>query len=820
MSLQKPRVAIFVESHEGYGHFNIVSQLTKQLEEQGAEVMILSGTLNYAGAAQTFNFRDSRVINLPLVDYRIAKGGKWEYLTNQQEIYEDAPDYIAKRKALIKDAITDFKPDLVVTELFPFQQSFRKHDMDAVKELTVEGVIKPEVVSLCRDIIHNSKPQNVIRCLDEYYDRILVRGDKDFVKLADSQPDWAGINVPIEYMGNYITAMPERSNDEPDKARHVVVFGGGGYYDKDLPFFESVIRSREHSQKFGDRIWDIYLSENAEKHFIADPEDPSGQKQISAFTYLERLAAHEGHGMIRVFQPIDSKKFRKQLANAAMTVTRGGYNTTFELFAAKQPQLVIPRDSPEQVQRANALYKNGIAQVFPEYPIPEVNTHNVMRRALKDPAVLARAIDITPDISATVPELNNHGAENTAKRLLHLIAQKQPGPKLNLLISYENDKHKKRDAFAIAEHLEQSGHTVTMIDTAKAQIIGSGPQAIIRADDKDIALSSFDGATMRSPTEAKGSKMVADAMRDAGLPIYQDFPMLVVAGDKMLSQKLFEQHEVPTPKTYGVSFSEPADDEALNAFIASLGDGPFVVKSNRGWNGAQVKIVDTKDEAIEHFHAFHAQSTQAQEGGALIQEFIESNPVRRRDYRIQTVAGVNAAGEPEISVVAAAKRVAQPGMRITNTSQGADKIRVSLDKQEAHAFYVEKNHMPEAEFEAKIASGDIELLSPELKAAAIKAARAFGTGSLGIDIITGDNHPEPKVLEVNPFAGGSGNFEKTHGFTLFKPWADSFAGFVAHAKLHTPTEEKPKHGAQHLKWQPPVKRDPLVRDANNGRAVG
>ena len=69
---KKPRVALFVESYESYGHFNIVSQLARRLKDQGAEVMVLSGTLNYGGAAQTFNLADSRVIHLPLVDSPIT----------------------------------------------------------------------------------------------------------------------------------------------------------------------------------------------------------------------------------------------------------------------------------------------------------------------------------------------------------------------------------------------------------------------------------------------------------------------------------------------------------------------------------------------------------------------------------------------------------------------------------------------------------------------------------------------------------------------------------------------------------------------------
>ena len=405
-----------------------------------------------------------------------------------------------------------------------------------------------------------------------------------------------------------------------------------------------------------------------------------------------------------------------------------------------------------------------------------------MRVAHKNPAALAKAIDNTPEIGATVPELNNHGAETTASRLLSLVAEKNAPAKLNLLIAYQNEKLKKRDAMAIAQHLEDSGHTVTMVDVNQMRLVRTENGTCLRQEGGDIQLSSFDGAALRCPTEVKGSKSIADAMRDAGVPIYQDYPMLVAGGDKLLSHKIFEAHDVPTPKTYGLSFEEVPRSHDLERFIDSLGNGPFVVKSNRGWSGEQVEIVDSREDALKAFQKFHAQARKDKVGGALIQEFIESNPERRRDYRIQTVVGVDSSGNPEVQVVAAAKRVAKEGMRITNVSKGADKIRVSLDEAEAREFYVNKNGMTDEEFQKKLENGEIEILTPALKAAAIKAALAFGTGSMGVDVIVGEHSAEPKVIEVNPFAGGSGNFEQEHGFQIYKPWANSFAGFVAHRK--------------------------------------
>lgn len=792
---KKPRVAIFVESHEGYGHFNIVSQLTKQLENQGVEVMILSGTLNYAGAAQNFNMRDARIVHLPLVDYRIQKLGKWEYTTPAKKTYSEAPEYIAQRKQVIRNALEDFKPDMIISELYPFQQPFRDHDIKAIDETYDGANHKPLKVCLCRDIIHSSNPQHVIAMLNKHFDRIVVRGDNRFAKLADSQSDWKNIAIPVEYMGNYITPMPNKNLKIDERDRPIVIFGGGGYYDKDLPLFESLITSRQYSKKFGGRKWDIYLSENAEKHMLADPQNPS--KQISALAYITRLASSEGHGMIRVFPPIESKKFREEIANASLVITRGGYNTTFELFAAGQPQLVIPRDQKEQIQRANVLYKHGIAQVFPEYPIPETNAYNVITKALGKPEALAHAIDHVSCNKASVPELDNHGARTTAKRLVKIITKAGAAKRLHLLIAFKDEKYERRDAEAIAAQLEKLGHTVRLVDVKESKIINDENRKYLKCGEQKEKLSAFDGLMLRASVRVKEGKAIADSFRAAHIPIFQDVPMMEAGGDKLESQTLFEKNHIPTPKTFGLSADDILRTAQLNAFLEALGEPPYVVKSTHGWCGKNVRIAQTKDEAIQRFLIFHEKSRLKRSGGALLQEYIESDPASRHDYRVQTVVGVDEEGKLEAKVVAVGKQIAAPGKYITNTHD-ARLERISIDEEEAHTFFVGKKKMSEEEFQKKLTSGEIELLSPKVRDAALKTALVFGPGSLGIDIIVGAKDNEPKVLEVNPFATMLHNFERWHGFSVYAPWAEAFADYVSQQKLQL-MEGKAKPWEQKLK---------------------
>lgn len=356
-------------------------------------------------------------------------------------------------------------------------------------------------------------------------------------------------------------------------------------------------------------------------------------------------------------------------------------------------------------------------------------------------------------------------------------------PPLNLLIVYQNTK----DAAEIAKHLKREGHKVTLMRAKGLEIkMGKGKDFRIRArgEDSYTSLLSFDGATLRTRPNVRETREVSRALRKAEIPVYQDFPVLFKVNDKGLSQEVLEANHVPTPRTLVFSYKDTPTAEEIETFIDALGEPPYVVKANRGSGGKQVAIVDSKEEAVKAFRSFHENAQKKKRGGALIQEFIESDPERRFDYRIQVVVGVNDSGELEANVVAVAKRLAAPGKRITNISQGADKIRVSLSEEEAHAFYVGKQGMSEKEFRKKLHKGDIEILSPKLQKVAEKAALAFGPGSTGVDVVVGAGGRRPMVLEVNSFPAGSRNFENSHGFSVYQEWARAFVGFVAHNKKH------------------------------------
>lgn len=60
---RKPRVSIFVESINGFGHFQIAKNLSKELKKQGTEVAVVSSTATSAYAK--YHFEDAINVALP-----------------------------------------------------------------------------------------------------------------------------------------------------------------------------------------------------------------------------------------------------------------------------------------------------------------------------------------------------------------------------------------------------------------------------------------------------------------------------------------------------------------------------------------------------------------------------------------------------------------------------------------------------------------------------------------------------------------------------------------------------------------------------------
>ena len=338
-----PRVLVFTECKQGFGHFNVTNQLTRDLAEAGANCAIASGSFDHAGAS--YPFEHAKKFELPSLP---------KIIVSREESLKNHSDIITRRKQAIKDACNTFKPDIIVFEIYPFSTPSREDDAIACHEWIKETGRKVPVTCLARDIMHSDTPGDVLRQLKAYFSQIFVRGAGDLVKLEDCMPEWKDIPIPVTYTGNIVSPMPARSSP-PSSNDPVIVFGGGGYNKKqDADFFANTVKSFEHSGALKLHPWTIYVSENYPQPM---------------FEELQTLAREVSpQGRISIQRPIEQSAFKQQLADCTACITRGGYNVCFELASIKKPFLIIPRveGDKEQIIRGERMANMGFCTNIPQ----------------------------------------------------------------------------------------------------------------------------------------------------------------------------------------------------------------------------------------------------------------------------------------------------------------------------------------------------------------------------------------------------------------------------------------------------------------------
>jgi len=295
--------------------------------------------------------------------------------------------YQATRRAL-----EAFDASVIVYELFPFMMTRRDWSARAVQDFFREqGRPLPERVSLCRDIIHSKNPAGVLDRLHRYCSRLMVRGDSQFARLEESQGDWADINLPIDYVGNFVDEGVLQGRAVPEGP--VVIFGGGGFRPEkgDEHFFMEAVKAQSQSKLFGNRDFVFVMS-------AMTPDD-----------VVDRMLA-AATGKVEILPPMDSDNFKALLGGAGMVVTRAGYNTTFELVRMGKNFVVVPRNTDEQLKRAEFLLRGGFSTVVPNQEVSAL--------------ALAQALDATANIAVDESvSLNFNGAATMASSLISLAEE-------------------------------------------------------------------------------------------------------------------------------------------------------------------------------------------------------------------------------------------------------------------------------------------------------------------------------------------------------------------------------------------------------------
>lgn len=310
----------------------------------------------------------------------------------------------AIRRTLLLQAFNEFKPDVLVTELFPFgRKHFRFELLPLLERAHSQHSRRTLVVSSVRDILVARKDQEeyeerVCSLVNSFYDLVLVHGDEKFLKLDESFSRVSDLRCTVAYTG-YVVQQNKNDADKTcgfprveQKRPTIVVSNGSGQYLTGQMLLESVLRAAHLLQG----------QIPHEFHIFAGPFMPE-----ETYNRLQTLAAASGNIRLSRYTP----DLAAVLKSAELSVSMAGYNTVMDILSAGVRALVYPVTSngdQEQSVRAEKLTTMGVLDLIQSEELaPEHLAQKLVAALRKEPTRLA---------------LNRSGAANSALLLRKHLA--------------------------------------------------------------------------------------------------------------------------------------------------------------------------------------------------------------------------------------------------------------------------------------------------------------------------------------------------------------------------------------------------------------
>ena len=313
------------------------------------------------------------------------------------------------RANLIRSAITDFAPDLILVDKKPFGV---EDELSGALVALQSRTPRPKMVLLLRDILDGPeatmrvwRKNGCFEAIEAYYDQVLVVGSPEIFDLRHEYrfPPFAAAKV--RFCG-YIARQPGRQSRAEARSglrvaaneRLVLVTPGGG--------------------EDGHALVDAYLAglrampepQRPRSHIVCGPEmaDAQGTALKAAAVSLPQVSLQDF-----------SDDMMSLMAAADVVVSMGGYNTVCELLTLHKPAVVVPRVRPglEQCIRAERMSALGLLRML--------HPHRLSGPALLDAVSTELAALAVPTKHSRLASLG--GLERTTQAILELI-DLQPAP--------------------------------------------------------------------------------------------------------------------------------------------------------------------------------------------------------------------------------------------------------------------------------------------------------------------------------------------------------------------------------------------------------
>jgi ribosomal protein S6--L-glutamate ligase len=325
------------------------------------------------------------------------------------------------------------------------------------------------------------------------------------------------------------------------------------------------------------------------------------------------------------------------------------------------------------------------------------NRSGMSSRMLLGRQALSDHITISPTEKRLQPDLSYD--------VYHSATMRRSAPKraLRIAVLSREDNYSTR---RLVEVGEARGHSVEVIDTTRCYMAINALAPEVYYDGK--RLPRFDAVIPRigASVTPYGTAVIRQ-FETIGTYCVNGSAGITASRDKLHAHQVLASKKIGMPTT--AFAASPKDTSNLMALV---GAAPLIVKLLESTQGKGVVLAETKQAAESVIDAF-----RGLQANFLVQDFVKE--AAGEDIRCLVIAG---------KVVASMKRTGADGDFRSNLHRGGSAKTVRITKQERDT--------------------------------AVRAARAFGLGMSGVDLLRASDGP--KVLEVNSSPGFEG-IEKASG---------------------------------------------------------
>jgi predicted glycosyltransferase len=362
---------IYVQHLLGIGHLVRAGALARGLEAAGMRVVLVSGGM----PAGVRSAEVSRFEQLPSVR---AADESFKVLVDEAGDAIDA-SFEARRRKRLLEIFDSERPDVIITELYPFGRRRMRFELEALLQRACALRARhglPLIVSSVRDILvppaNPARVDEIVATVRRDYDLVLVHGDEALIPFSQSFDRAAEIAGVTQSTGYVLDPVPSRQGPDGVGYGEVIISAGGGAVGEAL--IHAAVGARGLCS-LGDRTWRVLVGHGY-------PEDA-----------FRALGAAAPRGVV-VERARDD--FRQLLANCALSISQGGYNTVSEILATGARAVCLPfaggRET-EQTLRCRVLAERGLVQTVEANEVSAEQVALAVDRALTSAPVRGHAVD-------------------------------------------------------------------------------------------------------------------------------------------------------------------------------------------------------------------------------------------------------------------------------------------------------------------------------------------------------------------------------------------------------------------------------------------